>query len=147
MKKGLLRVLDVRRLLEDLATLDLETKATELRRLETLVEEHRRLVTETRGATVQRLLNGPAGDAWLAMADADLLSWKKDRLKSAAQSVSEEVAGLAEKRVARRVERKQAEALLAEAAHTEEQERLRREQHSVDDWFQNLRSPGSRRQR
>lgn len=137
-------MLDVRRLLEDLATLDLETKTAELRRLETLAEEHRRLAAETRGATVQHLLTGPPGDSWLAMADADLLSWKKDRLKSAARNVGEEVAGLAEKRMTRRVERRQAEALLAEATQMEEQERIRREQHSIDDWFQNLRSPGSR---
>jgi hypothetical protein len=91
------------------------------------------------------MLNESAGDCWLAMADADLLSWKRDRLQTAAQKVNEEVVGLAEHRMSRRMERQQTEALVTKAAEAHEKERIRRDQQKTDEWFQNLRSSGSRR--
>lgn len=145
MNRGLLRVLHVRRLLEALAGLDLQTRTSELRRLEGRAKEHGKMAVEARRDALQRLLGEAVTDAWLGMADADIFSWKRKRLESAAQKVSEEVAVVRERSTSRRIERQQVETLLAEAAQSEEQERNRREQQRVDDWFQSLPSSESRR--
>lgn len=103
------------------------------------------MAVEARTDALQRLLGEAVTDAWLGMADADIFSWKRKRLEAAAQKVSEEVAVVRERSTSRRIERQQVETLLAEAAQSEEQERNRREQQRVDDWFQSLPSSGSRR--
>lgn len=140
-----MRVLHVRQLLEELAGLDLQTRTGELRRLERRAEEHRRLADEARSDVLRRLLDEAVTDSWLAMADAEIFSWKRKRMEAASQVVSEEVAVFRERRISRRIERQQAEALVAEAAQAEEQDWSRREQQRVDDWFQSLPSSRSRR--
>ena len=142
MKKGLQRVLDVRQLLEGLAGLDLQIKSAELRRLEGLAEEHRGRAAEARSKAMGRPLDEAPGGRWLGMADAEIFSWKKERMEAAAQKVSEELVVIRERRMSRRIERQQAETLVLEAEQVEEEERRRREQQRVDDWFQSL--PGTR---
>lgn len=145
MRKGLRRVLDLRRLLEERAGLDLQARTAELRRMEGQAKDHRRLSGATRGQAIEALLEKATGDAWLAMADAEILSWKSRMIEAAAQNVSEEVALLREHRATRHIERQQAETLVAEAAQVEERDRIRREQQQLDDWFQSLPSSPSRR--
>lgn len=145
MKKGLVRVLQVRQLLEELAGLDLQAKSARLRQLEGRAAEHRRLAAEARSEAIGRLLDEGATDSWLDMADAEIFLWKSERMAAAAQKASEDVAVSSERRMTRRMERQQAEFLIAETAHAEAQERSRREQQHVDDWFQSLPSSESRR--
>ncbi len=134
MKKSLSRVLDIRRLLEDLASLDLQTQAAALHRLENAAEEHRRLAVEARSEAIGKMLDGAAADFWLDMADAEIFSLKRERMVAAAHKTSDEVAALRELRMMRRIERKQAEALISEAERADEQKRKRREQQLLDDW-------------
>jgi hypothetical protein len=143
MKKGLSRVLDIRRLLEDLASLDLQTKIAALRRLENAAEEHRRLAVEGRSEAIGKMLDEAAADFWLDMADAEIFSLKRERIVVAAHKTSDEVEALRERRLMRRIERKQAELLISEAEWVEEQKRRRREQQLLDDW--SLLSSESRR--
>ncbi|HEX3986533.1 MAG TPA: hypothetical protein VHX13_07975 [Acidobacteriaceae bacterium] len=138
MSKGLQRLFEVRQLLEELAGLDLQARAAELRRLEGAAQEHGRLAAEARSQAMGRLLAAAVTDSWLEMADAEIYLWKRARIEAAARKVSEDLAVLRERRMTRRMERQQAEALLAEAARAEEEERRRREQQGADDWFQGL---------
>ena len=102
------------------------------------------LAAEARDEAMRRLLDEAVTDSWLGMADAEIFSWKRERMQEAAQHVSEKVAASRENMKARQIEREQAEALVTKAARVEEQERIRREQQHVDDWFQSLPSPGPR---
>jgi hypothetical protein len=134
-------VLQIRQLLEELAGLELQTRTTELRQLEIQAEEHRRMAAAIRSEAMTR--DEAAADFWLAAADAEILLWKSERIGAVAQRVGEQVAALGERRMIRRMERKQAEIIVSNAAQDEAQERIRREQQRVDDWYQSL--PESRR--
>jgi L-amino acid N-acyltransferase YncA len=146
-KKGLLRVLHVRRLLEERTSLELQARSAELRRLEGAAEEQRRLAAATRSDALRQMLAEDATDACLGMADAEIFSWKRRRMETAAQKVSEEVVEVRERMRSRRVETKQAAALVSEAEETEKREWNRREQQRLDDSFQSHSSPGSRHSR
>jgi hypothetical protein len=145
MKKGLLRVRHLRRLLEERAGLELQARTAELRRLEAGAEKHRGMAAEARSEAMRGLLDPAVCNSWLGMADAEIFSRKRERIQAAAQKVSDEAAAFHERRMSRRIERQQADALVSEAGQREQQERSRREQQRVDDWFQSLPSSGSRR--
>ncbi|MFZ0630455.1 MAG: hypothetical protein WAM56_04125 [Acidobacteriaceae bacterium] len=145
MKKGLLRVLGVRRLLEELSDLELQIKTAELRQLKERAQEHRGLAAEARREALARPSGEAATDSWLGMSDAEIFRWKSERMEAAAQEVTDEVVAVREQRMNRHIERQQAELLVSEAAQVETRERSRREQQRVDDWYQSLRSSQSRR--
>jgi len=144
LKSGLLRVQRLRQLLEERAGLDLQTKAAELRRLEAEAEEQRRLAGQVRSEVLQDQPGHDGNDSWLGMADAEIFAWRSRRMKTAAHGVSEEVAALHEIRMLRRIERRQAERLVLGLEQAQTQERNRREQHHLDDWFQNRPPSGPR---
>jgi len=136
MKSGLLRVLRVRQLLEELAGATLRTRTAELRRIEEGAEQHERQAMRTRTEALDQMQRGESADAWLGMADAEILAWTSQRLRAAARHAKPAVEAAHEQMLARRVEKRQAEALLTDAEQAEQQEALRREQHRLDDWFQ-----------
>lgn len=144
MKTGLLRVLRVRQLLEELAGVDLETRSAELRRLEEAADEQHRQAATIRKEALNQRLRGAGFDSRLGTADAEILAWKSERLRAAAQESRVAVEAAREQMMARRVERRQAEALIAEAAQEEQGEGMRREQHRLDEWFRNA-GPSDRR--
>jgi flagellar export protein FliJ len=144
MKHPLERVLRLRALLEELSHRELERRATALRRLETAGERQRGLARAARGAGLRRLTEGEA--EWLLeIADAEILTWKGGKLRSLAESRRPEVEAARAAMLERRLERRQVETLVTEAAEAEETAEARREQKRIDDWFQSQvarRKPG-----
>lgn len=137
MTRAFHRLLRLRVLLEELSELELEKHATQLRRLETAVEQHRASARAVRGEAVQLLMTMQDTDAWqVGVADVEVLGWKAGKLQSMADSHRPDVEVAREDLLARRLERRQVETLAAAAARTEEKERVRREQKQIDDWFQ-----------
>lgn len=138
MKKGLKRVLRVRELLEELAREELRSRSAERNRLLAAAERQKGLRLVACEEALRRLTAGDAG--WLIeTADADLLGWQRVRLLAAAEATRPAVETAREAMLERRMERRQVEALLVEAAAVEEEERWRREQKQADEWFQSRR--------
>lgn len=138
MKRGLQRVLRVRALLEDLSRVELERRASERNRLLAVAERQQEARQAARGGALLRLAEGDS--QWLVeMADADLLGWQRGKLLAAAEQRLPGVESARGEMLARRVERRQVETLLAEAAAAADEERKRREQKQVDDLFQSRR--------
>lgn len=140
-------MLHVRRLLEERTSLELQARSAELRRLEAGAEEQYRLAAEARSDALRQRLAEDAADACLGMADAEIFSWKRRRMQAAARKLSEQVVEVRERMRSRRVETKQAAALVSEAEEAEKREWHRREQQRLDDSFQHHSQPGSRRSR
>ncbi len=135
MKHPLHRVLRLRSLLEDLSQLELEQRGAEVRRLEAAAEQEQTKARAARRDGLQRLTAGEM-EWMLEVADAEILAWKGARLRSLAESRRPEVEAARAALLERRLERRQVEALLTEAAEAEAMHEARREQQGVDDWFQ-----------
>lgn len=135
MKHPLRRLLKLRALMEELSQLELERRHGEVRRLEAAAERGRAEARTTRRDALRRL---EAGDPEWGMdfADADLLAWKSGNLLALAEARRPEVEAARAEFLERRLERRQVETLVEEAAAAEAIEDGRREQKSVDDWFQ-----------
>jgi flagellar export protein FliJ len=145
MKGTLHRLLAIRTLLEDLAHLEFEKRAAEIRRLETAAEREGRLALAAR-ADALRLLVEPASsaEAWLVgIADADLLAWKRGALTALARAGRPALERARADLFTRRLERRQVEIIAAAAAEAEKHEQMRRDQKRVDDWFQSRKSSRS----
>jgi hypothetical protein len=71
----------------------------------------------------------------MKIADADILGWKGERLGALAAEAERAVGQAREEMLARRLERRQVEALLSVAARAGKKVRTRREQNLTDDWF------------
>lgn len=142
------RVRRVRALLEDLARLELERKAGALRQLETAAETERRRAALTRASALEALTATDSRDSWpIDLADSEILAWKQSRLEQLAQRERPGVSEAREILLARRLDRRQIETLITEAARAEQKENLRKEQSRLDDWFQSRparRKPGSK---
>jgi hypothetical protein len=139
MKRKLDRVLRIRALLEDLSRLEFEKKIASLRFLETAAEWQRHLALSVRADALQMLAGDESArrESWLMrIADAEILDWKEARLEALAQEGQGAVREAREELLARRLERRQVEALLATAARAEKKGQVRREQNLTDDWFQ-----------
>jgi hypothetical protein len=139
MKRKLDRVLRIRELLEDLSRLEFEKKITSIRFLETAAERQRQLALSVRADALQMLAGDESAgrEPWLMrIADAEILDWKEERLEALAQEGQGAVREAREELLARRLERRQVEALLATAARAEKKGQVRREQNLIDDWFQ-----------
>lgn len=135
MKHPLRRVLRVRALLEELSKLELERQSGELRRLEKSAEGQRAGSRAARGDALRRLTAGEA-EWMLEIADAEILAWKSGRLRSQAESRRPEVEAARAAMLERRLERRQVETLVTEAAAAEAVDEGRQEQKRIDDWFQ-----------
>jgi hypothetical protein len=138
MKSGLDRVLRVRALLENLSRLELERKIGETGHLRTAAEQQQWLAQLTREDALQILTGGESKkhEPWLMkIADADILGWKGERLGALAAEAERAIGQAREEMLARRLERRQVEALLSVAARAEKKVRTRREQNLTDDWF------------
>ena len=135
MKHPLRRVLRVRALLEELSKLELERQSGELHRLEKSAAGQRAGSRAARGDALRRLAAGEA-EWMLEIADAEILAWKSGRLRSQAESRRPEVEAARAEMLERRLERRQVETLVTEAASAEAVEENRREQKRIDDWFQ-----------
>lgn len=135
MRHPLHRVLRLRSLLEDLSQLELEQRGAEVRRLEAAAEQEQTKARAARRDGLQRLTAGQM-EWMLDVADAEILAWKGARLRSLAESRRPEVETARAALLERRLERRQVEALLTEAAEAEAMDEARREQQGVDDWFQ-----------
>jgi hypothetical protein len=137
--RNLQRILRVRRLLEDLAHLELEKKTAEMRRLETAAAGQRSLALAARTDAMQ-ILEGRKDSAtpdWLmGIADAEILAWKGGRLAALARARRPDIEAARAELLGRRLDRRQLESLAAEAAQAELQTEVRREQKQADDWFQ-----------
>jgi hypothetical protein len=139
MKRKPDRVLRIRALLEDLSRLEFEKKLAGMRFLEMAAERHRRLARSVRADALQTLAGDESAgrESWLMrIADAEVLGWKEARLQALAEEEQGAVRDARQELLARRLERRQVEALLATAARAEKKGQLRREQNLTDDWFQ-----------
>jgi hypothetical protein len=148
-KHKLDRVLRIRELLEELAHFDLERKTTEARALEAGAEQQRRLALALREEAFEALGLRAADvtQPWLmSIADADIHAWKRDKLAGQAEARKPAMEAARAEFLARRLDRRQVEMLVAGDVKAEEKERVRREQKQVDDWFQSGRG-ARRRQR
>ena len=135
MKRALKRVLAVRALLEERAQLNLEQRNGEMRRLEMAADRERSEARSVRGAALRQLTAGVA-DWLLEIADAEMLAWKSARLREGAEARRPEVEAARTALLDRRVERRQVETLVSEAAAAEARDEARREQGRIDDWYQ-----------
>jgi hypothetical protein len=150
MKQSLTRVLRVRALLEDLSRLDLEKKNAEMRQLEAAASGQRRLALVTRADALRMLSEGEVvgRESWLMrIADARILERKEAGLKALVVRGAPAVSQAREEMMARRIDRRQVEALLASAARAEKKEKARREQNRIDDWFQSGSLRGTRKRK
>jgi hypothetical protein len=139
MKRKLDRVLRIRALLEDLSRLEFEKKIVGMRSLEMAAERQRQLALSARADALQLLAGDESArdEVWLMrIADAEILDWKEARLEALAQEGQGAVREAREELLARRLERRQVEALLATAARAEKKVQVRTEQNLTDDWFQ-----------
>jgi len=135
MKHPLRRVLRLRRLLEEQTQQELERRSAEVRRLENAAGEQRTRARRARGEALRQLTSG--GADWLVeVADAEILAWKSARLRSQAESRLPELEAARTALLERRVERRQVETLVTEAAAAGALDESRREQRRIDDWFQ-----------
>jgi len=147
MKQKLNRVLRVRTILEDVSRLDYERKNADLSHLKHAAAEQRQLERITRADVLRMLAEGESAESWLLkIADAEIMRWKEERIEALAESRAAEVGEAREELQARRIEKRQLEALLSATARAEQREQARREQNRTDDWFQS-RLPGSDRKR
>jgi len=145
MKRTLERVVRVRALLESLTLGEFERKNAELRVLETSAGEQRRLGDRTRAGVVQQLA-GESRPSWrVDLADSEILRRKQERLEILGERAKPAVGQAREELLRRRVDRRQAEVLVSNAAHAEQREQVRREQNRLDDWFQSRRARRNRR--
>jgi hypothetical protein len=148
MKHRLSRVLRVRALLEDRSRLDFEKKKAEMRQLEMAADRQRQLALATRADAMRMLSKDDfaGGESWLMrVADAEILGWKERELKALAAAGAPAVSEAREEMMARRIERRQVEALLSSAARAEVKKEGRREQNRIDDWFQGRLPDGRKR--
>jgi hypothetical protein len=142
-KHKLDRVLRIRGLLEDVAHFDLEKKTADVRALDGGAARQRQLAMVLRGEAFEALGTQAAGATlpWLmGIADADIHAWKRDKLAAQAQARRPGMETGRAEFLARRLDRRQVEMLVADALKVEEKERVRREQKLVDDWFQSRRA-------
>ncbi|MGA8109710.1 MAG: hypothetical protein WB974_09760, partial [Acidobacteriaceae bacterium] len=148
MTKNLRQVLRIRALLEDRARAELESRTRAVRQLESAAQQERGGAMASRSDAVERLIRGESGAGWqMDLADAEILEWKSERLRAQAEAEKPAAAAARDAMLERRRERRQAETLVEAAERLEQQERVRREQRQVDDWFQGGRSQGRRSRR
>jgi hypothetical protein len=148
--RNLQRILRVRRLLEDLAHLELEKKTAEVRRLEQAAAGQRSLALAVRAEGLQILeeQKDSATPEWLmGIADAEILAWKGGRLAALARGRRPDIEAARAELLGRRLDRRQLETLAAEAAEAERQTEVRREQKQADDWFQSRAAHAGRGQK
>ena len=149
MKQSLTRVLRVRALLEDLSRLDLEKKNAEMRQLEAAASGQRRLALVTRADALRMLSEGEVvgRESWLMRIADARIERKEAGLKALVVRGAPAVSQAREEMMARRIDRRQVEALLASAARAEKKEKARREQNRIDDWFQSGSLRGTRKRK
>ncbi|MFY9746213.1 MAG: hypothetical protein WA891_09140 [Acidobacteriaceae bacterium] len=150
MKRKLDRVLRIRALLEDLSRLEFEKKIANMRFLEMAAEQQRHLARSLRADALQMLEEDQSvrRESWpMRIADAEILDWKEARFEALADESQGAVREAREALLARRLERRQVEALLATAAREEKKGQVRREQNLTDDWYQSGRSREDPRRR
>jgi flagellar export protein FliJ len=135
MKHSLGRVLKLRALLEELSQLKLARQNTEVRQLETAAEALRTRARAAHGDRLRRLAEGDA--EWhVEVADEEILAGYRTRLRECAESRRPELEASRAELLERRLERRQVETLVTEAAASEATDEARREQKRIDDWFQ-----------
>lgn len=139
MNRALQRLLRIRMLLERRSLAELEKENAELHRLEGEAERQRSVAATSRSGALRRLA-AAADETWLLdIADADLFACRRTRFEEQAARCRSGADAAREELLGRRRERRQVETLLAAAAAAEKADGVRREQRSVDDWFQSRR--------
>lgn len=99
-----------------------------------------RLALEVRRDAVRILAEDTCSESWrLDMADVEILGWKEGRLRALAAVCRSTVERAREELLERRLDRRQAEALIRAAEQLERQADLRREQQRADEWYQQSR--------
>jgi len=144
MRRTLDRLVRVRGLIESLSRVEFERKNAELRTIETSAKEQRRLGERTRAEVLKQLAGEPSPSWRLDLADGEILRWKRERLEVLAEGARPSLGRTREEYLRRRVDRRQAEVLAANAAQDEQRERARREQNRLDEWFQSRSARRSR---
>jgi flagellar biosynthesis chaperone FliJ len=135
MKRNLARLQTVRSLMEELARLDFEKKTAEARQIETEAVRQGERTLAARTVALQVLER--ASPSWqLAVADAEILAWRRRQLARLADQCRPAVRAAREAFLTRRQERRQLEILMATAVRKAERELARREQRLADDWYQ-----------
>jgi len=133
------RVLRVRALMEESAQAAFAVRVHNMRQLEECAALARRAALFSRRESLEKLV--PEGQPWepswqIDQMDAQMLDTKSACLTARAESEKLVLAEARAVMLARRRERQQIETLLESAQHAEDQQRSRRSQQQVDDWFQ-----------
>ncbi len=135
MKHPLRRVLKLRALLEERSRRELERRNAEVRRLDSVAEEERAQARAARGDALRRLTAGEA--EWrVEVSDAEVLAGRSAGLRALAESRRPGLEAARAEMLERRLERRQVETLVTEAAAEGARDEGRREQKRIDDWFQ-----------
>ena len=146
MKHSLQRILRIRALLENLSHLEWEKKAAGARQIEAIAAGQGQMARAARVNALERLQeeNGDGTASWLlSLADADLLAWQRARLMRLVAARQPAIQAARAEFLAKRLDRRQVEILLENAARAAAKEEKRREQKQADDWYQSR--PGASR--
>lgn len=136
MKRNLSRLLQVRALLEEVSRLDLEKRQGEMLSMEGAARQEECLALEARADAVRMLVENQPEQPWLlGIADAGILERKGRMLAALAAVARTRVEQARDELLARRMERRQVEALLRDAERLENQEQRRREQQRADEGY------------
>ncbi len=146
MKRPLRRLLRIRELVEDVARVQLEKKAAEMRALTLAAEQQQEMARSTLTLALEELSDGrrPGTESWcLQIADAALARSREARLEALADAAKPGIEQAGAELLERRVERRQVEILHEAERQAEEQRQIRQDQSRTDDWFQSR--PASRK--
>jgi flagellar export protein FliJ len=137
----MLRLLRIRELEEEQNRAALESALGELNRLEHALESTLEWERTGRRMVAESTVTGVIADRLLGLLESRAAAQRSVQLAEQIAEATEEISIRRDALLRKRVERRQAETLVDEARAQQAVETLRREQHSLDDWFRNRR-PG-----
>jgi flagellar export protein FliJ len=133
--RALRRLLRIREVEEEQRRLALEAALSELSRMEQALAATNRRESRGRRMVAVSARTNEAADRLAGLEQARTAARHADHLAGRIESAAEQVAALREELLLRRVERRQAETLIDEAAAREAIVAARRGQQALDDWF------------
>lgn len=135
----MLRLLRIRELEEEQNRGALESALGELNRLERALEMTCEYDRQGRRMVAESTHTGIVADRMLGLMESRAAAERSVQLAEQIAEANEEIAALRDALLRKRVERRQSETLVEGVRARHAVETLRREQHSLDDWFRNRR--------
>lgn len=133
--RALRRLLHIREIEEEQRRLALEAALHELARLEQALKAANRHQLRGRRLVSLSARSSDPADRLAGLEETSAAARHADHLAMRIESAAEQVAALRQQLLASRVERRQAETILDEAAARESLVASRRGQQAIDDWF------------